>query len=129
MRRQAPITVVRCPTPYGAVLRLPEEALTNVSPIVAESRKREVDREGAARIVRLQSLFDVVSGLKSTIGGPLSANKLIDYKDRLGVAKNKVGPLVDEALAAGVLVVVRRDANDRILDMTFGVRPVDGATL
>jgi RecA-family ATPase len=119
--RQPPIVVVRCPTRYGAVLKLPDEAIRDVSPSALASRRDDEARQIAEKVERLQRLHDVATRLKAF--GPLSANKLVEHRDELGVAKHKVGHLVEEGIAEGVLEVVRRDSSGRILDMKVGPRP------
>jgi hypothetical protein len=119
--RQDPIVLIRCPTPYGAVLQLPESVASD--PHQAAVHADRAARQQARDVERLATLYDVVAELRT--GGPVSKNKLRPHHGRLGVVKNDVDALVDRALSARppVLRAARKDATGRILDLELGARP------
>lgn len=122
--RQAPITLVRCSTPWGAVLRLPEDAANASSPADDSRRRMAVAREERQHREQMQAIYDTVAWIKENVGGRISINKLVtSYRTKLGLPKHVIEERVPTAIAEGVLEVTKRDSEDRILDMVPGVRP------
>jgi hypothetical protein len=118
VRKQEPIMLVRCGTPYGAVLQLPEHVAADPEQAAAHARRLERQqrhKEGFA------VLCDLVAELHA--GGEVSKNKLRSHHKHLSIPKNDVDALVDRAIAAGVLRPGRCDARGRILDLELGARP------
>jgi AAA domain-containing protein len=122
--RQEPIILVRCPTPFGMVLQLPERAIAD--PAQAEVHARRAQREQRGQEAQFTALYDLVAELCAH--DAVSKNKLRGEHKRLGVAKNSVDALVDRAITAGVLKPGRRDSAGRLLSLDLGVRPVDRRT-
>jgi hypothetical protein len=119
VRRQAAVTLVRCSTPYGAVLNLPE--VVQRDPHQAAKHEARAMREERARAEQLAFLYDKVAELKKS--GAVSKNRLRSNREGLHCAKNDVDALVDRALSAGVLTSVAADKLGRILDLGLGTRP------
>jgi hypothetical protein len=125
--KQKPILLVRCGTPYGAVLKLPEEVAAD--PLQVEAHAQRAEREQRKETVLFVLLYDLVAELLKG-GITVSPNKLRDqHRERLGVPKNGrngVFALVDRALLAPVpvLKVLRRDKGERILSLGLGTHPV-----
>ena len=123
VRKQEPIVLVRCPTPTGAVLQLPE--LIQNDPQKSAAHAERAGRQERRKSERFGLLFDKVSELAGL--GPVSKNRLRGHHGALGVAKNDVDELVDQAVLAGVLTIDQRDKKNRILALGLGKRPTVGA--
>lgn len=121
VRAQKPIIVVRCSTPFGGVLQLPE--LIDQDPQQAAELARRAARQQQHQAERLADLFDKVAELKPL--GPGSKNKLRSYHKDFGVSgkHEDVDAFVDRAIAAGVLLIARKDSAGKVLSLDLGVRP------
>jgi hypothetical protein len=122
--RQEPVVLVRCSTPFGAVLKLPHAALADPAQAAMHAARRELEQR--RREVQLAGLYDLVEQLRN--GGPVSKRKLRDHGPSIGVTKHDMDDFVDGAIAAGVIGADRRDASGRILALGLGKRPAGRAT-
>lgn len=116
---QDPIVLVRCTTPYGGVLQLPELVQGNPEQAAAHAEKR--CRADAAKADRFRLLYDVVKEQKA--GGPLSVRALRDQADRVGVITREMDAFTRSAIAEGVLKIGRTNKAGHVLDLDLGIRP------
>ena len=118
-RKQAPITLVRTGTPWGAVLRLPDEVTLTPEQEQHNAARAEVER--TQEWDRLRRLYRVVEEMLTL--GPVSRYRLRDRVTDIGVPKRDLEALVTRALAVGILTTRSRPGGGRGVSLGLGPDP------
>ena len=103
-RKQAPITLVRTESEWGAVLRLPEEV--DLSPAQAERAAARASAAQERDWKVLRALYSVVEGMLAV--GDVSMTGLRPRVKDIGVRKDDLGKLLERAVRRRVLKCEKR---------------------
>lgn len=126
-KRHAPIVLVRTETPWGAVLRLPEEAALNPDQAKATAARVEAERERDWESMR--RLYAVVESMLPL--GRVSMSRLRDRVTDIGVSKRRLEAFVTRAVKQGVLRVEYGQGRGGGSTLLLGHdprKPIGGAT-